>query len=222
MAQAQNIHENFFVTNGSVHASVLSGNKLYIGGDFTQVGPATGGCVPLDATTALPISGFPVVVGGIQDIASDGAGGWFIGGSFTKVGGLPRANLAHIRADLTVSDWNPGADAPVWALVATASTVYVGGDFFNIGGVGRNYIAAVDASSGVVTPWNPNADWLVEDLAIRGTTIYVCGIFSNIGGQPRNGIAALDATINTNNATAWNPNPPSGGDRTLCASGNLI
>src|SRR6185503_10659703 len=37
-------------------------------------------------------------------------------------------------------------------------------------------------------------------------TVYAGGSFTNIGGQSRNRIAALDATVNTNMATAWDPN----------------
>jgi hypothetical protein len=36
--------------------------------------------------------------------------------------------------------------------------------------------------------------------------VYAGGNFTTIGGQTRNRIAALDATLNTNHATAWNPN----------------
>src|SRR6266516_1094374 len=88
-------------------AVVRDGGTIYIGGEFTQVGPATGGGVPLDAASgALPPS-FPKVLGAVYAVVSDGAGGWYIGGSFSGVGGFPRSNLAHVASDLSVSDWNP-------------------------------------------------------------------------------------------------------------------
>ena len=62
-AEAQIIREDLYVTNGGVSAAVPSGNTLYIGGDFTEVGPATGGWVPIDSTTGAPVSGFPKVAG---------------------------------------------------------------------------------------------------------------------------------------------------------------
>ena len=58
-ADAQVTRQDFYVTNGEVRSEVLVGNVLYIGGMFTQVGPPTGGGVPLDPTTGSLIGGFP-------------------------------------------------------------------------------------------------------------------------------------------------------------------
>ncbi|MCX7047590.1 MAG: hypothetical protein NTX50_19160, partial [Candidatus Sumerlaeota bacterium] len=67
----------------------------------------------------------------------------------------------------------------------------------------RNYIAALDASTGLAAAWNPSANGPVYALAVSDATIYVGGDFSIIGGQTRNYIAALDSS---GAATAWNPN----------------
>ena len=64
----------------------------------------------------------------------------------------------------------------------------------------------------MATAWNPSAFYDTEisanvfALAVSGTTVYVGGSFLGIGGQTRHHIAALDATVNSNMATAWNPN----------------
>ena len=200
----QTVQSDFYVANGPVYASVLSGNILYIGGAFTQVGPATGAGVPIDVNSGLPTAGFPKVVGKVLAVAPDGAGGWFIGGVFTAVGGMPRSNLAHIMADNTVAAWNPNADGGVNALAVSGPTVYAGGDFTSVGGQSRNFIVALDATSGLATAWNPNASGSVFALAVNGSTVYAGGDFTTIGGQIRNRIAALDATSGL--ATAWNPN----------------
>ena len=42
LALAQSADQSFPVTNGAVNALALSGNTLYIGGDFTRVGPQSG------------------------------------------------------------------------------------------------------------------------------------------------------------------------------------
>jgi len=201
---AQALNPNFWVTNGAVHAIVPDGNIIYISGDFTYVGPPNGSGAPLSAATAELAGPFPKVVGAINTVISDGSGGWFIGGGFGSVGGLVRSGLAHVLADGSVAAWNPNANASVHAIAMSGNTVYVGGQFTNIGGQSRNYIAALDATTGTATAWAPDADSTVFALAVSGGTVYAGGLFANIGGQPRNLIGALDAT--TGAATGWDPN----------------
>jgi hypothetical protein len=83
----------------------------------------------------------------------------------------------------------------------------VGGNFANIGGQARLFLAALDTSTGSATSWNPNANGDVYAFAVSGSTLYVGGFFNSIGGQTRNNIAALD--MSTGNATSWNPNASS-------------
>ena len=143
---------------------------IYIGGQFTQVGPATGSAVPINvATGGLPAS-FPKVVGNVRAHRARRGGGWYIGGSFTSVGGIPRSNLARVAADLSVSTWNPNANFYVLALAVSGSTVYAGGGFTSIGGQTRHYIAALDAVTGAATAFNPNANNEVYALAVSGST----------------------------------------------------
>jgi LPXTG-site transpeptidase (sortase) family protein len=97
--------------------------------------------------------------------------------------------------------------------------VYAGGLFHNIGGQGRNYIAALDATTGNATAWNPNANTNVYALAVSGSTVYAGGDFNFIGWQIRNGIAALDAT--TGDATAWSPDA-NGSVEALAVSGSTV
>src|SRR5436309_487649 len=214
-ANAQVIRQDFYVTDGTVHAVALSGNTLYIGGEFGRVGPSTGGGIPIDKASGTPASGFPKVLGSVIAVASDGAGGWYIGGGFTTVGGMPRSNLAHILADNTVSPWDPSVSGVVATLVVNRTTVYAGGVFSSIGGQARNYLAALDATTGLAPTWDPNPDGQVNALAVDGTTVYAGGYFTSIGGQARNDLAALDAA--TGLATAWNPAPLAGSHLTTVA-----
>jgi Domain of unknown function (DUF5122) beta-propeller len=220
VARAQTIRDDFYVTNGTVNTAVLSGNTLYIGGYFTQVGPATGHGVPIDATTGLAVSGFPKVNGVVLAAVSDGAGGWFIGGAFESVGGIPRRDIAHILANNTVSNWDPNAIGGVNALLLDGSTLYVGGSFSSIGGQSRRGLAALDASTGLATAWDPQAfGGAVLALALNGSIIYAGGNFDEIGGQFRDDLAALDVT--TGLATAWDPQ--AGGEvDALAISGSTV
>ena len=62
--------------------------------------------------TAPPLGSF-LVGGFVKAMAPDGAGGWFLGGTFNRVGGQARGGLAHIAADGTLDPvWAPVAEAP--------------------------------------------------------------------------------------------------------------
>jgi len=182
-------------------------------GASPNVGPNTGSWVPISAATAQPVAPFLRVNGEVWACAPDGVGGWYIGGKFTRVGGIARNRIARILPNgLVDRHWDPdadgGAQTGVLALAVSGSTVYVGGEFGSIGGQPRNKIAALDAVTGQATAWDPNANATVEALAVSGSTVYAAGWFTGIGGQPRNNLAALDAV--TGAATAWNPNPSVG------------
>src|SRR5437879_1052561 len=116
-------------------------------------------------------------------------------------------------------NWNPAPDNTVNALVATNGIVYASGSFTNTGGLSRNRIVALDATTGVPTGWNPNADNTVWSMVLAGNQLIVAGPFTHIGGQQRYQLAGLD--IGTGNATAFNP-APLGQVNTLAAYGNTV
>jgi hypothetical protein len=197
------VDTTLWVTDGTVAAVVRNGNTIYLGGSFTMVGPATGGGAPLSAESGGLVLPLPKVLGTIYASVSDHSGGWYIGGAFSAVAGLPRSNLAHILADGRVAAWNPDANSEVRALAVNGTTVYAGGCFTSIGDSVRAHVAALDVMTGTATAWNPNATGNVFALAVSGGTVYAGGAFTRIGGQARSHIAALDAVAGT--ATAWNP-----------------
>src|SRR5215831_15086392 len=156
-AWSQVIDTTTWVPNGEVDAVARIGNTIYLAGSFTRIGPASGGGVPIDGVTGAFLNPFPKVAGWVLAVVPDGAGGWYIGGSFTAVGDIPRLNLAHILSNGTVAAWNPGANYAVHALAVNGSAVYAGGEFTQVGGQPRAGIAAIDATTGVVTTWDPHA-----------------------------------------------------------------
>lgn len=203
-AGAQTILPNFGLTDGAVRAIALAGGTLFIGGDFTRVGVSpVQGAATLDPVTAEAAPTFPRIAGTVYAVAPDGQGGWYVGGQFSSVGGLPRNGIAHVMADHSVSAWNPSADGAVFALTTDGETVYAGGAFSSVGGASRSRIAALDATTGSATPWNPAADGTVRALAVRGSTVYAAGDFTSIGGAARAYVAALDA--NGDLDTSWGP-----------------
>jgi type IX secretion system substrate protein len=222
---AQVVDQNLWGVNGAVTAIALSGNTLYVGGAFSQVGPNSGGGVPLNLGRGAPVAGFPKVTGYVFAAVSDGAGGWFIGGDFTSVGGVARSHLAHILADGQVGAWAPDPDGRVHALALARGTLYVGGVFNAIAGQARSKAAAVDAASGLATAWDPSASEIlfgyeaVFALAVQGDTVFVGGNFRRIGGQARSYLAAVDVDIGA--ALDWNPSPDNR-VQALALSGNTV
>ncbi|MBI5711724.1 MAG: T9SS type A sorting domain-containing protein [Candidatus Eisenbacteria bacterium] len=200
---SQEVDPILWGTNGNVTGIARSGNTIYIAGAFFLVGPNTGSFVPIDRTSGAALPSFPKVAGVVKAIIPDGHGGWFLGGWFVGVGGVPRSGLAHILACGRVSDWNPGQDGHVEALALKGNTLYVGGSFARIGGEARSCIAALDVVTGHATDWDAAADRPVRVLLVTDSTLYVGGDFANIGGQPRNSLAELN--LETGRATGWNP-----------------
>lgn len=72
-----------WVTNGTVRAIVRTTDRIYLGGNFTHVGPNTGASAAFDASTGQPVAPFSRLEGTVHACVSDGAGGWYVGGAFT-------------------------------------------------------------------------------------------------------------------------------------------
>lgn len=211
-------------TSGTVYAMTLSGTTLYVGGTFTYVGPANGTGTAIDLSTGeIPagVSPLKITGGSVNAVAPDGSGGWYIGGTFTQIGGVARNRIARLNSDGSLHSWNPDSSSDIYSIVVSGTTVYVGGTFTNIGGQTRNRIAALDATVNTLnaTSWNPNSNNTVRTLAISGTTIYAGGEFTTIGGQTRNRIAAINTS--TGLATTWNPDA-NNAVYTLAISGNTV
>jgi hypothetical protein len=227
-----------YVTNGTVNAVAHSEGATYIGGAFSQVGPATGPSVGVSLSTAKDLS-LPRVWGGsavIDAVAQDEKGGFFVGGNFTHVAGVACSNLAYIESSGEVNtNWCPNPNGTVQALAFSGSTVYVGGAFTEVGGSLREHIAAVcaiakcegEVAAGNATAWNPEANAGVATLAISGTTVYAGGEFTTIGGETRERIAAIcaiakcEGEVAAGDVTAWNPKA-NGVVDTIVVSGTTV
>nr|MCU0680529.1 prepilin-type N-terminal cleavage/methylation domain-containing protein [Planctomycetota bacterium] len=123
-----------------------SNHVAYLGGDFTQIGPYTGYGVAF--TNNVYQSNFAKPNDRIRTVISDGSGGFYIGGYFTKVGDQNRNHLAHILSDGSVDpNFNFSVNSIPLSLVLSNSTLYLGGGFTSIDGQTRNRVAAIDLNS---------------------------------------------------------------------------
>lgn len=181
----------------------------------TPVATAKVDCVAFDVTGAC------VTPGVVYAIAQVGAT-TYVGGSFTSVSGVPRANVAAIRADGTLDpNWNPSTDGVVYSLAASSdgSKIFLGGGFSTVGGQSHGRLAAVTADTGqLITAWTTTTNNnLVRALAAdAGDRLYVGGSFGRIGGKA---IPQLGAVSQSSGAVdiAFSPQP-SGTVRALTLS----
>jgi hypothetical protein len=139
------------------------------------------------------------------------------------VNGLPRAGLAAIGADGTVTAWDPNVGSPpdpgrsfhTLAASPDGRTVYVGGTFTRMGAVsGLANLASVGTDGLVSGSWKPQitssgtppwyANWRVTTVAPVGDRVYVGGFFDHVGAAARGNVAALDATSGAA-VNAWAP-----------------
>lgn len=187
-----------FVTDGIVQTIDRVGNTLYIGGHFTSVGPRTGPFGLVNGPSGALARAFDFAGGNVAAVASDGHGGYFVGGDFRRVSGIALRGLSHVRSDGSL---DPAFSIPVndaiAALALSGNTLYVGGEFTTLGGVARNRIAALDATSGALEAFAPNLQngeqrARVEAIAVSSSAIYVGGHFRLDGDRTRANLVALD------------------------------
>jgi hypothetical protein len=114
------------------------------------------------------------------------------------------ANLSHARIDQILDS------------VKIGNILYVGGIFDsacksdNTGCVTRTSLAAIDLTTGLITPWNPvldnNGTQAEVDTLLYSPTkniLYVGGFFDTVDSNPRGNFAAFDATTGT--LLSWAP-----------------
>ena len=197
-----------WVANGTVWSVAPAGDVTYLGGDFTELSPATGNAIAIAAADGTRDTSFPVVSGLVRAVAARPGGGWFLGGSFSSVGGKSRGGLAATTAAGAVAGWNPkaqGGAVAAMALSPDGSVLYVAGAFTAIGSAARDGLAAFTTADMKLTSWAPTpvTGGTVSALAVAPDgTVYIGGSFTGVAGSGRNRIAAVGA----NGAlTSWNP-----------------
>ena len=200
--------------------AVQADGKVLVGGQFTNIGGQPRNHIArLDATTGLADSFDPNATtpfgGSVLSLAVQADGKIVVGGDFTNIGGQPRKRIARLDATTGLADsFNPDSVGQVNSIAVQADGKIVVGGIFNIGlstngitigGQTRNYIARLDAMTGLADSFNPDANNWVFSVAVQADgKVLAGGNFNIIGGQTRNDIARLDAT--TGLADSFNPN----------------
>ncbi|CAM3038739.1 hypothetical protein ACSL103130_10585 [Actinomyces slackii] len=109
----------------------------------------------------------------------------------------PRTNaLAYDITTGEMLDWSPQVDAQILEVEASpdGSTIYLAGEFTQVGGEATARVGAVDASSGERKELGLGANSVVEamDVSPDGSTLYLGGAFTELNGKDRARAAAVD------------------------------
>lgn len=210
-------------------AMLISGQRLYVGGDFQNIGvPAVprSRIAALDKTTgAVDLTWSPGASSRVYCLLEkDGA--LFVGGLFTTIAGSPRNYLASIDPNTgTANPFVANANNYVYALNAKHNVLFVGGAFTVLQGQNRQRLAAIELASGTVLPWAPmhnNYPQCIARLGSQNETenlLLVGGEFSTIDSEARDHFAAwipddevnsLVQNITVANSIVVYPNPTNG------------
>lgn len=174
----------------------VAGTVLVGGSLFSAGGQNRQNLAELRLSDATATAWNPSPNGVVRRIALDGDA-LFIGGDFTSVGGVARQRLARVfRAAAGAVDaaFQADANSTVRALLlGPSNTLYVGGFFSSISGLGRPGFVRLNRSTGAPDPaWTTFTNSAsVYDIAPSVGGLYVAGGFSEIGSQPRARIARI-------------------------------
>ena len=190
------------------------GDRVFVGGRFTQVENGPGGArssqrflAAFDQKTGNWIDSFrPVLDGRVWDMVPTPDGKLIIAGDFTNVNGVPSTG------GLAALDPVTGQVVPTWKVNVTREDstglrgvvrsvdiqdgfLYAGGRFNRVQGGTWNKISVGNAvkvnltSGNPVGTWKPAINSTVVDLDATPDRVWFAGYFNNIGGDTANGFA---------------------------------
>jgi hypothetical protein len=221
--------------NSRVHVMALSsdGSRLFVGGSFARVGGLSRSRLAAAETagTGAVLSGWKANVDkSVYALAVSASGSHlYLGGTFASVAGQPRQLLAAVSTSTGELDpnWKPsarrgdGATSTVRALELSSdgSRVYAGGTFNHIGTTRTGKLAAIDATTGSLSPgFKLDYPYTVLAMDASGSRLYVGT------GDSLEGIEALDATTGN---VVWSipgghPDSAAGDVQAITASGSKV
>ena len=140
--------------NGGAGALAVSGDSIYVGGEFTEVDGQvdTSLAVWNNATLTWNPIGASGFNGPVLALAADGKGGVYAGGNFGEVAQVGRGNLVHWNGS-TFGTVASGADNTVEALATDETALYAGGwfEYMDNGTITSLHFAALDGAGASVS-----------------------------------------------------------------------
>ncbi len=184
--------------NSTVFSVVLqSSGKILIGGEFTSLSPGSS-TITRNRLAALEHYGTPdtildigILNGAVNKIVPQPDGKIIIVGSFTLVRGVERNKIARLNPDGTLDTlFNPnliGSQRITAVALDSLGRVLVGGEFTNIGGQNRQYLARLNPVNGAADSFNPAPSDYVVSIYIDSNGKVLVG-----GGSGMNHVARFD------------------------------
>jgi len=226
LAIAQSPDLSFWDTNGAVRCFATKGDTLFVGGDFTHVGPFTGGLLPVDAVSGASAPSFDIIDGDVNVVISDGVGGWYVGGS-ARIDtmhwcNLPVAFVRRILPDRTVDpsvQVNGAFHTNVTDLALWHDQLIIAGQVDTLNGVPFENLVRMDTASAALSAFSNNPNGVIHDLEVVDDVLYMAGEFSMLGSQTRTSLGAID--LGNGSVHPWHP-AVEGAARCLAAYGDTM
>jgi hypothetical protein len=212
------------VVSGQVNAIVQIGNRVIVGGEFTQVQQTPSGTAitrnnifGFNATTGAIDTGFaPNLDRSVLALAPAPDGNVFVGGNFNNVNGASARKLAKLNVTngQRITSFTATADARVRELVVRGSTLYVGGVFTQLAGAAREKLGAVNATTGAILAnlnlpiteprkVDTTPGVYAMDVSPDGSKLVVIGNFTRIGGIERWQAGMIDLSTSPATVANW-------------------
>ncbi len=220
------------IVDGKVDAILPMGNRIYVGGTFTQVRNAgesrmipRAGLFALDPATNkvdetfvadFDVSPDPAQGRGVEALApAPGNNELFAGGGFGTLNGATARKLVKINAVNGAADstFDVSVNAAVKDMVLNGSRLFLAGDFSTVEGAARSGLAAVDANTGALdndvnlafTQPRQGNQPRVETIGVTpdGTTLIAGGNFTDVDGQSRWQVALVDVGAHPARLADW-------------------
>lgn len=211
------LFDNPDVPNGPVYTILPHGDTVFVGGAFHFWGPPIGPFGALDIKTGdADTNLFRIISGQINELISDGRGGFYACGNVITVmeknGAIKTLQgIIHVNSDGTIDmNFTPPSNPPSFGyknMLLVDSILFVVGNFTRIGDSIRTHIAALDARTGKILPWKTDsivAGYVgIRAISASDSILFIGGDIQKIGDSTRYGIAAL--SLKTGKLLPWNP-----------------
>ncbi len=210
---------------GRVQAHAQVGNRIFVGGDFTQVRLQDGTVVNQPFLFAYDINSGafdtnfrPVLNNQVESLETNADNnGLYVGGRFTRweAGGATNFPLRIAKLDAfgnLDTGFNASASAVVLSIEQVGNDLYIGGDFTNVSNQPIRGLARVDANTGAVdTGFNLQLNNSVAGSQIvrrveahpNGNELFVLHYNQQVLGQLRRAVFKLDISSPTPVLSNW-------------------